>query len=123
MAPDPDLSWPQGRRSRAGASQVTCQWLAAHRDSVRVVDVREPHEFHGRLGHIDGAELVPLARVSAATSGWPADQPVVCVCRGGFRSDRAAVAMERAGHRRVASLTGGMVGWNRDGRPIVRSRS
>jgi len=42
-----------GRRCaarRAGVHVVTCEWLAAHRGEVRVVDVREHVEFCGPLG-------------------------------------------------------------------------
>jgi sulfur dioxygenase len=35
------------------------------RPQVQVVDVREPAEYHGPLGHIDGARLMPMASLSA----------------------------------------------------------
>lgn len=34
-------------------------YVAAPRDTVALVDVREPQEFTGELGHVPGAQLVP----------------------------------------------------------------
>ena len=47
----------------------------------RIVDVREPSEFTGPLGHIPGAELVPLATVERAARDWAKDE-ALCVPLG-----------------------------------------
>jgi len=94
--------------------------VIAHRDNVRLVDVREPDEFTGELGHIDGAELVPLATVVDAATGWDKDSEIVLVCRSGGRSGRAAGALAQTGFTRLSNLVGGMLRWNEEQHPVVR---
>jgi thiosulfate/3-mercaptopyruvate sulfurtransferase len=38
---------------------VGLEWLAAHREDVRIVDVRDPWEYEG-IGHIPGAVSIPF---------------------------------------------------------------
>ena len=112
---DPDYSpvipWAPISRAPTGAPRVTLAWVAAHRDRVRIVDVRQPDEFTGPLGHIAGAELVPLDTLEAAATGWDRSAPIVLVCRSGGRSERAAVLLEQHGFHHVASMIGGMAAW------------
>lgn len=77
------------------------------------MDVREEDEFHGALGHIPNAELVPLGTVEKRAKDWDREQPIAVVCRSGGRSGRAALVMEKLGFRRVVSVRGGMLEWNR----------
>lgn len=80
---------------------------AAH----RVIDVREAHEFHGELGHIQGAELVPLGTVEQAAHAWDPDTPMLVVCRSGARSARAVSALRRMGFGCAVNLRGGMLAY------------
>ena len=116
----PDL-WATVVRSPTGAPHVDTQWVADHGDEVRLVDVRQPDEFVGPLGHIEGSELVPLADLPANATSWDRDQPIVLICRSSGRSDRAAIALENLGFRRVASMVGGMMAWQTAGRPARRA--
>lgn len=84
----------------------------AARGKTRIVDVREPAEFTGELGHIKEAELVPLATVEAAAQKWDREQEIVLVCRSGNRSGRAAAALAAMGFKRVMNMVGGMLAWN-----------
>lgn len=104
--------WSTARPHAAGYREVSASELSAGLGRVRVVDVREPSEFTGELGHIDGAELVPLATVARAADTWDKSAEVVLVCRSGGRSGQAATALARAGFTSVINLTGGMIGWN-----------
>jgi rhodanese-related sulfurtransferase len=88
---------------------------------VHVVDVREPPEFGGELGHIAGAHLVPLATIPAEARTWDPDKPLALVCRSGGRSGSAARQLVQMGFRKVVNLRGGMIAWNAAGRPIVRT--
>ena len=79
-----------------------------------VVDVREPAEFDGPLGHIDGAINIPLGQLSAAWSNQDAGEAgVVVVCRTDQRSARAAGMLQAKGVRQVKVLRGGMEAWRR----------
>jgi sulfur dioxygenase len=79
----------------------------------RVIDVREPQEYNGLLGHIDGAELVPLATVPAAAAEWSKEDPVLVVCRSGGRAATACELLQNMGFSEVANLDGGMLAWNK----------
>ncbi len=76
-----------------------------------MIDVREPDEYDGPLGHIPGAELIPLGALSARAGEIPRDRPVIAVCRAGGRSAQATVILRKAGMERVANLAGGMLRW------------
>lgn len=95
--------------------------LGAAAAKPRLVDVREPDEYVGELGHVDGAELVPLATVGRAAAAWPRDEAVVMICRSGKRSARAACELARMGFTAVMNLDGGMLAWNAGALPVVRS--
>lgn len=104
----------------AGFREVSPGVARAHLQDVRVVDVREPQEFVGELGHVRGAELVPLGNLGAAVGAWRRDQPLLLICRSGGRSGRAAAALAQAGFSRVYNLDGGMLAWNAAGLPTER---
>jgi rhodanese-related sulfurtransferase len=112
---DPD--WSAVTRFR-GIPEVDCRWTANHAESMRLVDVREPDEFTGPLGHVEGSELVPLRQLLATVENWERSTPVILICRSGGRSGRAAVAMEQMGFTRVVSMAGGMIDWNECGLPV-----
>ena len=59
--------------------------LAELDPTVRRIDVREPLEFDDDLGHLDGAELVPLGTLPLASTGWRKEQPLLLICRSGKR--------------------------------------
>lgn len=104
--------WEGVEISPAGVPEVDVGWLARHRDEVVLVDVREPEEFVGELGHIAGASLVPLATLPAALQTTPRHHRTIVVCRSGGRSAKAAQTLLAAGYTHVASLRGGMLAWN-----------
>ncbi len=87
-----------------------------------VLDVREPEEFVGVLGHIEGALLVPMDALGARLPKLAglSDRPVVVVCRAGARSASAAVILQQAGFPLVYNLRGGMVAWRAAGLPVQR---
>ncbi len=113
--------YESGATNPAGYRDVLPAQVAARRDDVHVVDVREPHELTGELGHILGVEHVPLATVEVAAQSWSKDEAIVLVCRSGARSGRAAGALAKMGFRRVMNMAGGMLAWNEAKLPVERS--
>jgi len=95
-------------------------FVTAHRGGIALVDVREPDEFTGELGHVPGAELVPLAILPNAAASWDPEREVVLVCRSGGRSARAAMALAGRGFRHLYNLRGGMLAWNHARLPVER---
>jgi len=98
-------------RSVLGVVHVTPDWVREHGSEVRLVDVREPHEWAGELGRIPGAELISLGSLAEAAMGWDRKEAVVLICRSSGRSDAAARSLEGAGFEQVASMVGGMLAW------------
>lgn len=116
---DPADAWAPLLRTASGVPVVQGDWLATEGKRVRVIDVREHLEFCGPLGHLEGAELVPLSTLAEAARTWNREEPLVTVCAYGTRSGKAAQVLAALGFSRVASLHGGMTRWAQDGRPAL----
>ncbi len=110
--------WAPLTYTYAGFWEVQPGWIEEHGAKVQIVDVREPDEFNGILGHIDGAQLVPLGDLLEQASSLDQDRPVVTVCRSGARSAQAAMMLEKAGFGQVANLAGGMLRWRSQRLPV-----
>ena len=79
-----------------------------------VLDVREPSEYSGELGHVPGSLLIPLRELSARAGELEPyrGRPIVVACRSGVRSTTAAAMLYALGYERVYNLKDGMVDWN-----------
>lgn len=108
------------RPNPAGYRDVSPDDVKLPAQGYRLIDVREPAEFVGELGHIPGAELVPLAGVLAKAIDWKKDEPLLLICRSGGRSANAATALTRAGFTKAMNLVGGMMAWNAQGKPVEK---
>jgi len=115
----PGDAWAPVMRTASGVPVVSGEWLCTERKGVRIIDVREHLEFCGPLGHLNGAELVPLSQLEDTARDWRRDEWLVTVCAYGTRSGKAAIALEELGFSRVASLHGGMTRWAEEGRAAV----
>jgi len=85
---------------------------------VQVVDVRDPDEYRGPLGHIRGSVLIPIGQLKQRAGELDAAMPVVTVCRAGARSAQAVVMLQREGFKEFANLAGGMLRWRAEGHPV-----
>lgn len=110
--------WAPIQRTFAGIDEVDPEWVATHLDATRVIDVREPNEYSGPSGHIEGAELIPLGQLASSLEQIERDKPIVTVCRSGGRSAQAFVMLKRAGYDKIANLRGGMIRWHEFGLPV-----
>jgi sulfur dioxygenase len=106
-----DPSWAPLTYTFAGIWEVQPHWLEEHLQDVRIVDVREPAEFNGPLGHVPGARLIPLGSLKDRMAELEKTAPLVLVCRSGARSAQATVLLGKAGFEKVANLSGGMLRW------------
>lgn len=77
----------------------------------RIIDVRSLREFNGPLGHINGAELVPLETVGESSKTWSKAEAILLVCRSGQRSARAYTLLQALGFDNLTNLKGGMKKW------------
>lgn len=85
---------------------------------VRRIDVREPDEFNGPLGHLTGTELVPLDTLESASAVWPREEPLLLICRSGNRSGKAARLLASRGFSSLFNLAGGMLAVVEAGLPV-----
>lgn len=106
---------PDGAGIEIEAARLA-EWLAAEGGPrPEVIDVREPHEREA--GHIEGTRHVSLIELSGAAATVSRDRPVVFYCRVGARSQMAAHAFRAAGFD-AYTLTGGLLQWAAEGRPL-----
>jgi sulfur dioxygenase len=108
-------SWAPLAFTYAGFWEVPAHWVEEHLQALQIIDVREPAEYDGPLGHIPGAQLVPLGRLASGLAPFDRNRPVVTVCRAGGRSAQATLVLQRAGFAKVANLAGGMLQWHAQG--------
>jgi rhodanese-related sulfurtransferase len=95
-------------------------FAARHRDGADLIDVREPMEYVG--GHVPGATLVPMSRISSHVGSIPRGRPVYVICQTGNRSLAVADFLVRQGVD-AWSVAGGTERWAAAGRPVVSGRS
>jgi glyoxylase-like metal-dependent hydrolase (beta-lactamase superfamily II)/rhodanese-related sulfurtransferase len=112
-----DPRWAPLTYTFAGIWEIDPHWLEEHGSEVQVLDVREPAEFTGPLGHIHGARLIPLGELAQRASELARDRPIIAVCRAGGRSAQATVILQKAGFCDIANLAGGMLRWRAEGFP------
>jgi sulfur dioxygenase len=119
-----DVAFPQVS-DLASLDHLTAREVASKMGDASpplLLDVREPEEFVGELGHIAGALLVPLdalERRLPKLAGY-VERDVVVVCRAGARSASAGAILRNAGFQRVINLEGGMLAWAGAGLPVQR---
>ena len=113
-----EQAWAPLTYTFAGVWEIAPQSLEEAAAPVAVIDVREPDEYVGPLGHIRGAKLIPLGQLGRRIEELPRDRPLVMVCRSGARSAQATVALQRAGFPQVANLSGGMLRWRGEGHAV-----
>jgi adenylyltransferase/sulfurtransferase len=96
----------------ASATEITPRELKAAIDRgepVVIVDVREPQEY--QICRIEGSTLIPLGEIPRRHDEIDRARVVVCQCRSGVRSAKAASVLRGVGFPRVLNLTGGILRW------------
>jgi sulfur dioxygenase len=116
--PPAEPNWAALRYSFAGVWEIDPHGLEEHQGAVQILDVREPEEFTGPLGHIKDAALIPLGELAERAGELKREVPIVAVCRAGGRSAQATNILQQAGFKDVANLTGGMLRWRAEGHPV-----
>jgi rhodanese-related sulfurtransferase len=85
---------------------------------LRLIDVREPEEW--ALGHIAGAELMPLSQFEqTAPEKLSPEDEIVVYCHHGVRSARAQEFLKSRGYKNVLNLSGGIEAWSLQVDPAV----
>ncbi len=120
---DPDVqSWAPLTLTFAGIHEIQPSVLEERLELAQVIDVREPEEWNGSLGHIAQAKLIPLGQLASRADEIDRNRPVVMACRSGARSAQAVVILQRLGFRNVVNLAGGIIRWRSSGISVEGGR-
>ncbi len=109
--PNEDPDWAPLNLTFGGIWEAPPLWVEENLYNVQVLDVREPNEFEGPLGHIPGAILIPLDSLVERADELDSEKPVIAVCRAGGRSAQATNLLRKKGFEKIANLPGGMLRW------------
>ncbi|GAB4317281.1 MAG: FAD-dependent oxidoreductase [Promethearchaeota archaeon] len=110
----------EGRRRPPGVPPAStidveelCSRMREGRGPRLVLDVRQPEEYHGPMGHVPTSKLIPLGELGNRLDEIReyAGEEVVTICHSGVRSMLAARLLVQAGFDYVRSLSGGMLAW------------
>jgi rhodanese-related sulfurtransferase len=97
--------------------QIDAEELEQRRSTgAPLLDVRNPDEYE--QGHVPGAVLIPLPELPDRLAEVPTGEPLLVICQGGGRSQRACEFLAADG-RDVANVAGGTAGWVDSGRPVA----
>ena len=89
---------------------IDLQNKITNKDSLTLLDVREPFEFN--YAKIDGSVLIPLNQIPARLKEIDFDTEVVTICHHGVRSMQAANFLSQVGFKNISNLTGGIDAWS-----------
>jgi rhodanese-related sulfurtransferase len=84
-----------------------------------IIDVRTAEEFSE--GHIQDAILINIYDPNFKTKIGELDKngKYLMFCRSGSRSGKAALQMTQMGFKDVLNISGGIIAWQRAGKPLV----
>jgi phage shock protein E len=90
-------------------------------DDIQVLDVRTQEEWDA--GHLEGAKKVTVTEenfLEKAKATLDPKKPVLVYCRSGSRSEKAAEILREAGFSPVYEMKGGIVAWEKAGKPVKK---
>lgn len=87
------------------------------------LDVREPEEFN--TWHVPGSTLIPVGELQQRMAEISADKGrvITIICYSGVRSATAQSMLQEAGFSRATSIEGGIVAWDKEGLPVMKSKN
>lgn len=110
--------FPDGYENDEGVWEISPKQLHEKISEVKLIDVRQPEEYTGELGHIANSTLSTLqTELEDYLDTLPKEQRYVFICRSGKRSTQACLFAEERGIQNVANLGGGMIAWNEENLP------
>ncbi len=111
--------WRREGRPAESVHQISADDLSKSRAEFQLVDVRRQPEYDG--GHIAGADLKPLHKLTAMLDELDRTKPVAVHCKGGYRSSIGTSLLQQAGFKDVWNVIGGYDAWETLGLPTESS--
>lgn len=90
---------------------------AAHDEQRLIVDIRNANEL--AEVRIADSLVIHMGDIPAHINTLPTDRPLAVICGSGVRSAIVASLLQSRGFTDVASVTGGIDAWQKNGLPIV----
>ncbi|SNX27805.1 Rhodanese-related sulfurtransferase [Polynucleobacter meluiroseus] len=93
-------------------------WI--NRRKAYVLDLRSVEAF--KLGHLPGAKHIISSELATGIEKMRLDRknPVILVCDSGNHSRKGVAEVQKLGFSEVASLEGGVQGWQAAALPLVK---
>lgn len=87
-----------------------------------IVDIRSEAEF--RSGHLPQAINLPSAELCARLQQMHTDKqrPILLVCKTGQNTGSVGVQLKKAGFGAISRLRGGMLEWQGQSLPLIKSK-
>jgi len=81
-------------------------------ESLHILDVREPIEFHT---HNIGGTNIPVGQLANQLEDleWDKDDEIILICKAGIRSRTAQSILQHNGYTNTRNLTGGLTAIHR----------
>lgn len=102
------------------APDLAYKELRENGSDMSVLDVRTPAEY--AAGHIEGSKNINFLGpdFEKEISGLDKDKDILVYCRTGGRSRAAALALRKAGFKKILDLEGGIKAWEASGLPVEK---
>ena len=97
------------KKESLNIAPVQLKSMLDSKSRFRLIDVRQPSEF--AVGHIAGAELLPLRDIQQGKYNLDKSDTIILYCRSGRRSGIAAKILKDSGYEYVRNLAGGILKW------------
>jgi phage shock protein E len=116
-APDPVVEKPAREPEYISVLPKEAYELMQNNPELVIVDVRTPEER--KEARIKGSVAVPFMDIVKGRDTLPKDKPLLLVCAVGGRSYGAGLYLQKRGYPLLYNLRGGIMGWYREGLPLV----
>ncbi len=99
----------EGKQDWEIAPQELKKLLDQNGEKIKLIDVREPHEFE--ICHIPDSQLMPMSELLNRVKDLDSSEEMVVICHHGQRSANALEFLKSAGFQKIKSLQGGVDAW------------
>ena len=110
-------TWLSEGRPTQSVPQISVDDLSKAFGDFQIVDVRRQPEYDG--GHIAGAKLKPLHKLTTMLDDLDRTKPIAVHCKGGYRSSIGTSLLQKAGLTDVWNVIGGYDAWEICGLPTA----
>lgn len=101
--------------------EVSVQDAAQQQGKATFIDSREQAEY--QVSYIPGTLWVGYDDFSiASVAQLPKNQPIIVYCSVGYRSEKIAHKLQKAGFTNVSNLYGGIFEWVNQGHPVINAK-